>query len=196
MAADAELSASGPLGIIAGSGGLPRWVIESCRAAGREVFVLALEGATDHATVASVPHAWCRIGAAATALDLLRANAVGDLVLAINGQSLGLDMTPAQQLVNQAGNEVLLTVRRAGEAEPRTVTVKTLADERPARYRDWVESRRRLVHEPVRTTEVAAILGEHRLLNQVRRILAENPVAERRLLDLTGDLMRRESRRP
>jgi len=82
MAADAELSASGPLGIIAGSGGLPRRVIESCRAAGREVFVLALEGAADHATVESVPHAWCRIGAAATALDLLRANAVGDLVLA------------------------------------------------------------------------------------------------------------------
>src|SRR5712691_628391 len=82
MAADAELSAHGPLGIIAGSGGLPRRVIESCRAAGREVFVLALEGAADHATVESVPHAWCRIGAAATALDLLRANAVGDLVLA------------------------------------------------------------------------------------------------------------------
>jgi len=61
---------------------LPRRVIESCRAAGREVFVLALEGAADHATVESVPHAWCRIGAAATALDLLRANAVGDLVLA------------------------------------------------------------------------------------------------------------------
>ncbi len=86
MAADAELSAQGPpqgpLGIIAGSGGLPRRVIESCRAAGREVFVLALEGAADHATVESVPHAWCRVGAAATALGLLRANSVHDLVLA------------------------------------------------------------------------------------------------------------------
>ncbi len=82
MAADAELSASGPLGIIAGSGGLPRRVIESCRAAGREVFVLALEGEADRAALETVPHAWCRIGAAATALDLLRANAVGELVLA------------------------------------------------------------------------------------------------------------------
>jgi len=72
----------GPLGIIAGSGFLPRRVIESCRAAGREVFVLALEGEADPATVAAVPHAWCRLGGAATGLDLLRANGVGELVLA------------------------------------------------------------------------------------------------------------------
>jgi UDP-2,3-diacylglucosamine hydrolase len=72
----------GPLGIIAGGGGLPRQVIENCRAAGREVFVLALKGAADRATVERVPHAWCRIGAAATGLDLLRANRVTELVLA------------------------------------------------------------------------------------------------------------------
>ncbi len=72
--------------------------------------------------------------------------AEGDLVLAINGQPLGPEVTPAQRLVNQAGNEVLLTVRRDGEAEPRTVTVKALADERPARYRDWVDANRRKVH--------------------------------------------------
>lgn len=90
MAASAEISglgsplgpSQGPLGIIAGSGGLPRQIIASCRAAGREVFVLAIEGDADRATVATVPHAWCRFGAAATALDLLRANAVRDLVLA------------------------------------------------------------------------------------------------------------------
>ena len=72
----------GPLGIIAGNGGLPRRIVESCRAAGRAVFVLALEGEADPATVAGVPHAWCRIGGAATALDLLHANAVIELVLA------------------------------------------------------------------------------------------------------------------
>ncbi|MBV9016612.1 MAG: UDP-2,3-diacylglucosamine diphosphatase LpxI [Alphaproteobacteria bacterium] len=71
-----------PLGIIAGSGALPRRIIEGCRAAGREIFVLALEGAADQATVADVPHAWCRLGAAATGLDLLRASAVTELVLA------------------------------------------------------------------------------------------------------------------
>jgi len=72
---------------------------------------------------------------------------VGDYVLAINGQPLGPDVTPAQRLVNQAGNEILLTVRRAAESEPRTVTVKALADERPARYRDWVEANRETVHQ-------------------------------------------------
>ena len=82
MAAEVELSTRGPLGIIAGSGGLPRRVIESCRAAGRDVFVLALEGEADRAALDGVPHAWCRIGAAAKALDMLRANAVGELVLA------------------------------------------------------------------------------------------------------------------
>jgi DUF1009 family protein len=72
----------GPLGIIAGSGGLPRQIIECCRAAGRDVFVLAMEGEADPATVETVPHAWCRIGGAASGFDLLRANAVRDLVLA------------------------------------------------------------------------------------------------------------------
>jgi DUF1009 family protein len=71
-----------PLGIIAGSGGLPRQIIESCRAAGREVFVLAMEGEADPAMIETVPHAWCRIGTAATGLDVLRANAVRELVLA------------------------------------------------------------------------------------------------------------------
>lgn len=82
MAAEAPGNPPGPLGIIAGSGGLPRRLIESCRAAGREVFVLALEGEADREAVETVPHAWCRIGGAATGLDLLRANAVGELVLA------------------------------------------------------------------------------------------------------------------
>jgi UDP-2,3-diacylglucosamine hydrolase len=80
--ADSAAAPSGPLGIIAGSGGLPRRVIENCRAAGRDVFVLALDGEAEPQIVADVPHAWCRIGAAATGFDLLRANGVGELVLA------------------------------------------------------------------------------------------------------------------
>jgi DUF1009 family protein len=72
----------GKLGIVAGSGGLPRRLVESCRAAGRDVFVLALEGSAEPATVHDVPHAWCRIGAAATGLALLRDNDVTELVLA------------------------------------------------------------------------------------------------------------------
>lgn len=72
----------GRLGIIAGSGGLPRRLIERCHAAGRECYVLALEGEADPETVAEVIHDWCRLGAAAKGLGLLRRHGVTDLVLA------------------------------------------------------------------------------------------------------------------
>jgi tricorn protease len=72
---------------------------------------------------------------------------VGDVVLAINGQPLSGQVTPAERLVNQAGVEVVLTIRGADDAPPRMVTVKALGDERPARYRDWVEANRSRVHE-------------------------------------------------
>ena len=73
---------AGRLGIVAGGGLLPRRLVDSCLAAGREVFVLALEGAAEADTVRGVPHAWCRLGAAATGLALLRQNRVEELVLA------------------------------------------------------------------------------------------------------------------
>jgi UDP-2,3-diacylglucosamine hydrolase len=79
------------LGIIAGGGALPRRLIECSRDAGRDVFVLAVEGAAEPATVEGVPHAWCRLGAAATGLALLRQNRVTELVLAggVRRPSLG-----------------------------------------------------------------------------------------------------------
>ena len=70
----------------------------------------------------------------------------GDLLLAINGQPLSAEVSPGQRLVNQADNEVILTVRRDDQAL-RTVTVKALGDETAARYREWVEAKRRFVHE-------------------------------------------------
>jgi len=72
----------GRLGIIAGSGELPRRLIASCRAAGREVFIVAIDGETDPATLDNVRHAWCRLGAAGKLLKLLHDNGVSDLVLA------------------------------------------------------------------------------------------------------------------
>lgn len=69
----------------------------------------------------------------------------GERLLAINGQPLSAAVAPHELLVNQADSEVLLTVAdRAGNQ--RTVTVKTLASETAARYRDWVEANRRQVH--------------------------------------------------
>jgi UDP-2,3-diacylglucosamine hydrolase len=70
------------LGIIAGGGGLPRRLIESCRSSGRDIFVLAVAGAAEPAAISDVPHAWCRLGAAAAGLALLRENHVTELVLA------------------------------------------------------------------------------------------------------------------
>jgi len=70
---------------------------------------------------------------------------VGDLILAVNGQRVDRQATPASRLVNLAGTEVVLTVRRDGEA-PRSVAIRTASDDRQARYRDWVESNRAAVH--------------------------------------------------
>ncbi|MEU5879042.1 PDZ domain-containing protein [Spirillospora sp. NPDC047279] len=68
----------------------------------------------------------------------------GDVVVAINGQPVGPGALPGQRLVNQADQEVQLTVLRGTDL--RTVTVKALGDELPARYRDWVTRNRTFVH--------------------------------------------------
>jgi DUF1009 family protein len=60
------------LAVIAGGGALPGLVIQACREAGRPYFVVALEGQADPAGLEGVPHAWCRLGAAARGEKLLR----------------------------------------------------------------------------------------------------------------------------
>jgi tricorn protease len=72
---------------------------------------------------------------------------VGDAVLAVNGQRIGRTRSPQELLVNQAGCEVQLTIEDGESGETRVVTVKALSDERPARYREWVENNRQKVHE-------------------------------------------------
>lgn len=94
----------------------------------------------------------------------------GDILLAINGQRLDENTSPAHLLVNQANQEVLLTLaprpaprsdattaageennstktQKSEKIELRYVVVKTLANDSEARYRAWVESNRRRVHE-------------------------------------------------
>ena len=73
---------AGKLGILAGGGELPQRLVEACRAAGREVFVLAFEGQTDPGTVDGVEHAWSRLGAAGSAIETLRQAEVSELVMA------------------------------------------------------------------------------------------------------------------
>jgi len=71
----------------------------------------------------------------------------GDTLLAIGGYRLDAGTHPNARLVNQAEEEVLITVGDAKGKGARTVTVKTLHSEFPARYREWVETNRRIVHE-------------------------------------------------
>lgn len=78
----------------------------------------------------------------------------GDLLVAINGQPLDEETSPAQLLVNQAGQTVLLSfAMRPGEGgrerEPEElhhIGVRALASESQARYRAWVEANRGRVH--------------------------------------------------
>lgn len=71
---------------------------------------------------------------------------IGDAILAINGQRLGQHASVQQRLLNLAGQEVELVLKR-DDAEPHRVTVRTLASEGPARYRQWVNTCRKRVHE-------------------------------------------------
>ncbi|MGE0525518.1 MAG: S41 family peptidase [Bdellovibrionales bacterium] len=75
--------------------------------------------------------------------------APGDILLGINGQKLSAEVTPNHLLLHLANSEVDLTAQlRNGEL--RRVRVRALAQETPARYREWVESRRRYVSEKTR----------------------------------------------
>ncbi len=78
MAVDTD---RGVLGIIAGGGAMPLRVAAAARAAGRQVFMVGLEGFAQPAALAPWPHAMARIGAAGRILDLLRAQGVRDVVL-------------------------------------------------------------------------------------------------------------------
>ncbi len=83
-------NAASPLGIIAGSGHLPRQLIDACARSGRSVFIVAVEDETNPETVEDVPHVWIRLGAIGVALDHLKRTGVQELVLAgkINRPSL------------------------------------------------------------------------------------------------------------
>jgi len=74
----------------------------------------------------------------------------GDVLVAINGQALGPDRSPQQVLLGLAAHEVALTfAARTGAPAPeaRSFTIKPIANESAARYREWVETNRATVHQ-------------------------------------------------
>jgi tricorn protease len=69
----------------------------------------------------------------------------GERIIAVNGTRTSRERPPESLLVHQAGTRVELTLASSAAAT-RNVVVTTLDDEVPARYREWVEANRALVH--------------------------------------------------
>jgi DUF1009 family protein len=69
------------LGILAGGGPLPGRVAAAAAAAGREVFIVGLEGFAERSIIAPWPHVFLRMGAVGRILGALRQNGCLDLVL-------------------------------------------------------------------------------------------------------------------
>lgn len=76
------MTAATRLGIIAGSGELPRLVIAACRDGGRPAYVAAIAGACETSTVDQCDHGWFDIAAVGRLVDSLRQHACRDVVLA------------------------------------------------------------------------------------------------------------------
>jgi len=71
----------------------------------------------------------------------------GDILLAVNGQRVSRARSPWALLVNQSESYVNLILQKADSGEQYSVAVKTLKNETPARYRQWVERNKRWVHQ-------------------------------------------------
>jgi UDP-2,3-diacylglucosamine hydrolase len=102
----------GGLGILAGAGTFPGQIAAAAKAAGRDVFLVGLEGFADAAVLAPYPHEFIRIGAAGRILAALRARDCRDLVLAgpVRRPSL-LDLRP-----DADGARILARIGRAAFA--------------------------------------------------------------------------------
>lgn len=70
----------------------------------------------------------------------------GDRLVAINGRPVGRAQPPGALLVHQADCELALDFAGGDDGALRSFTVRSLADERPLRYRAWVEANRARVH--------------------------------------------------
>ena len=72
---------------------------------------------------------------------------VGDVLLAINGKPLDQQRSPTSRLVEEADCEVELLLYDTSREQTRRVTARALHGEGHLRYREWVRTRREIVHE-------------------------------------------------
>jgi tricorn protease len=70
----------------------------------------------------------------------------GDYILAVGGRRATKECSLDELLINYAGADVMLTIK-FGDGTRKAVPVRALRSERDLRYRNWVETNRRYVHE-------------------------------------------------
>jgi len=71
---------------------------------------------------------------------------VGERIVAVSGRPLNLAEPPQALLLRQGGAKVVLALASGTDSSTRNVIVTALADETPARYREWVEANRQRIH--------------------------------------------------
>jgi DUF1009 family protein len=106
------------LGILAGTGELPRRLVEACRAAGREVFVVTFEGENENRELAGAPGATLPLGAVGRTFEALRQAGCTEVVMAGRFRrpaltSLRPDLRGARllpKIVRAGGDDALLRV--------------------------------------------------------------------------------------
>lgn len=132
------------LGLLAGGGSLPRQIVQACREQGREVVVVAFEGATDQETVNQVDHCWTRLGAVGRIIGWLKENHAEELVLAgrmarpswstVRPDWRGLKMLP-KVLSSRQGDDAVLKLA-IGELESEGFRVVGVHDVLPRALAD------------------------------------------------------------
>ena len=118
LTASPETAPRRTLGIIAGRGVLPIRLADTCVAAGRDVFVLGIEGETS-GEIERFPHAWVSLGSVGSALGALGRAGCGELVLIgpVSRPDLGrlrldwegLKLAPRLALAARRGDDALLS---------------------------------------------------------------------------------------
>lgn len=74
-------SAAPKLGIIAGGGTAPRYLIDACKKHGRDFYVICLEGQTDNGVADTEPHIWLPLGAGTKLKKLVEEQQIKEIVM-------------------------------------------------------------------------------------------------------------------
>lgn len=115
-----------PIGIIAGSGELPKLILEACQF--RPVFVIAYHKWTDPSLTEGVPHIWLYLGEVGKTLQALKAAGIKQLVIAggkgerpslrnIKPDKVGVKLISRIGLRWSGDNNILMTIQRFLEEE-------------------------------------------------------------------------------